>query len=432
MIKPILQLYPVIPAESEEERAALRPIGRNVERYHEVVHGLTELVKAAERLGFWGVSTIEHHFHSEGYEVGPSPSVLNAYWAAIVKDIRVGQIGYTMTTQNPLRVAEDTAVLDHLTRGKSFVGFSRGYQRRWTNVLGQHYGARSTSSPQDRDSDYNAGLAAQSLEQQLEDDRLNREVFEEHVDLVIRAWTEESISHHSPRWQIPAGPEGMAGWEMADATRRLGARGEMGENGNLQRISVTPAPFTSPHPPVFVAAAGSQETIEFAGSRGFIPSYFTPSGKAAAYAQKYMEEGAKVGRNYKFGENQNMVRWLQIGETNAEAHQMLRDYDLELYRNLYYPLSPYGRMDKDNPTQSLIDSGLYLAGTLDEVRDQFVSQWTQLPAEYVTIVSHYGQQPLESAIHNLELFAEHILPVLNEMTEAALADAPANLANANS
>ena len=73
MVKPILQLYPVVPADSEEERASMRPLGRNVERYHEVVHGMTDLVKAADELGFWGVSTIEHHFHSEGYEVGPSP-----------------------------------------------------------------------------------------------------------------------------------------------------------------------------------------------------------------------------------------------------------------------------------------------------------------------------------------------------------------------
>ena len=73
MVKPILQLYPVLPAESEEERASLRPLGRNVERYHDVVHGMVDLVKAADDLGFWGVSTIEHHFHSEGYEVGPSP-----------------------------------------------------------------------------------------------------------------------------------------------------------------------------------------------------------------------------------------------------------------------------------------------------------------------------------------------------------------------
>ena len=150
MVKPILQLYPVLPAESEEERASLRPLGRNVERYHDVVHGMVDLVKAADDLGFWGVSTIEHHFHSEGYEVGPSPGTLNAYWAAVTRNVRVGQLGYTMSAQNPIRVAEETAILDHLTSGRCFVGFSRGYQARWTNVLGQHLGTRATLSPAGR------------------------------------------------------------------------------------------------------------------------------------------------------------------------------------------------------------------------------------------------------------------------------------------
>jgi len=98
-------------------------------------------------MGVCGVATIEHHFWSEGYEVGPSPGVLNGYWAAITKNVRVGQLGYVMSTQNPIRVAEETAVLDHLTRGRCFVGFARGYQSRWTNVLGQHIGTRATSSP---------------------------------------------------------------------------------------------------------------------------------------------------------------------------------------------------------------------------------------------------------------------------------------------
>src|SRR5215468_3009726 len=144
MVKVILQLYPVIPAASEEERAALRPIGRHRERYHETLLGWHDIIHAADELGVWGVATIEHHFWSEGYEVGPSPGVLNAFWAATTKNVRVGQLGYVMSTQNPIRVAEETAVLDHLTRGRFFVGFARGYQSRWTNVLGQHLGTRAT------------------------------------------------------------------------------------------------------------------------------------------------------------------------------------------------------------------------------------------------------------------------------------------------
>ena len=105
-----------------------------------------ELVLAMDEMGLWGVATIEHHFHSEGYETGPNPGVLNGYWAATTKNLHIGSLGYTMSTQNPIRVAEETAIIDHLTQGRCFVGFSRGYQSRWTNVLGQHLGAVATRS----------------------------------------------------------------------------------------------------------------------------------------------------------------------------------------------------------------------------------------------------------------------------------------------
>ena len=55
MVKLILQIYPVIPAESEAEREALRPIGRNVDRYQQTVRDLDDVVRAADKLGLWGV-----------------------------------------------------------------------------------------------------------------------------------------------------------------------------------------------------------------------------------------------------------------------------------------------------------------------------------------------------------------------------------------
>ncbi len=78
MVKPILQTYPVIHAESEEERAKLRPIGRNKDRYQETVQGWHEVIMAADNLDFWGVATIVHHFWSKGYEVGPAPAIMDA------------------------------------------------------------------------------------------------------------------------------------------------------------------------------------------------------------------------------------------------------------------------------------------------------------------------------------------------------------------
>lgn len=79
MVKPILQTYPVIPAANEDEREKLRPLGRNRERYQEVLQGWHEVIKACDDNDFWGVATIEHHFWSEGYEVGPAPGIMDAY-----------------------------------------------------------------------------------------------------------------------------------------------------------------------------------------------------------------------------------------------------------------------------------------------------------------------------------------------------------------
>src|SRR5688572_13212102 len=169
-VKPIIQLYPVVPANGSE-RETMRPIGRNSERYQKIIRDWAMLAQAADQLGYWGFSTIEHHFHSEGYEVGPNPGVLNAHWGAITKNIRVGALGYVMSTQHPIRVAEETAIVDHLTEGRYFVGFARAYQDRWTNIIGQHLGSRATHSTGDAD------------------DVVNRDIFEEQVDMVIEAWT---------------------------------------------------------------------------------------------------------------------------------------------------------------------------------------------------------------------------------------------------
>ena len=183
--KVILQLYPMFPAKGEEGRKARRALGTDAELYHEIVHEWDDVVSEADALGVWGVSTIEHHLHSEGYEVGPNPGVLNARWSALVKNANIGALGYVMSTQDPIRVAEETAILDHMCDGRYFVGFARGYQARWTNILGQFTDTEATVS------DKSAA------------DHKNREVFEERVMQVIEAWTNESISFDGKYYQAP-------------------------------------------------------------------------------------------------------------------------------------------------------------------------------------------------------------------------------------
>lgn len=414
MVKVLLQLYPVIPA-TRKEREEQRPIGRNAQRYQKLLGEWHDIVRAADRLGVWGVATVEHHFHSEGYEVGPNPGVLDAYWAAITKNVRLGALGYVMSAQNPIRVAEETAILDHLSGGRTFVGFARGYQSRWTNILGQHLGAKATLSPSGSPEEKMALLTEEQRSKRFADDQINREVFEEQVDLVLRAWAEDSIDAKG-RWEIPFPYDDGIDWTMT-ATREIGAPGEMDEDGKIRRVSVVPAPLTTPHPPIFVSSNASRETIEYCGPRGFIPTYFSKIERAAEYGQAYVEAARLAGREYALGQNQALVRWGNIAPTMEQARRNVEEWDVDVFRDLYGGTTPMV-FDPDNAVDSVLNSGLWVIGTADDVREQYLEQWSRLPAEYVVLIYHFAQQPVDSVIDNVEMFMQHVKPALDEVTSS--------------
>jgi alkanesulfonate monooxygenase SsuD/methylene tetrahydromethanopterin reductase-like flavin-dependent oxidoreductase (luciferase family) len=196
----------------------------------------------------------------------------------------------------------------------------------------------------------------------------------------------------------------------------MGAEGEMDEHNKIRRVSVTPKPLTQPHPPIFVSSNASKETVEYCGPRGFIPTYFSKIERAAEFGGAYVQAAASAGRQYALGQNQALVRWGQIAETSAEARQMVADYDVDIFRDLYAGTTPM-KFDPENPVDSVVNSGLWVVGTPDEVRQQYIELWRQLPAEYVVLIYHYAQQPAQSVIRQLELFMEHVKPALDELTD---------------
>jgi alkanesulfonate monooxygenase SsuD/methylene tetrahydromethanopterin reductase-like flavin-dependent oxidoreductase (luciferase family) len=310
-----------------------------------------------------------------------------------------------------MRVAEDTAILDHLTAGRSFVGFACGYQDRWTNIFGQHIGARASHSD---------GSA---------DDQHNRDIFEEQVEMVIDAWTQESIDHNSSLWQVPFPYDtGIDSWFMKERTAILGAPGEVDDDLNVRRVSVVPAPLQKPHPPVFVASNASVETVEYAGRKGFIPNYFSPIGVASGHNEAFMKAAAEVGRNYASGQQQSSVRWMQIGSSEQDARRALAAHDSDIWKNFYVPtLNTIAPSEKKFRTEGtpedfvddIISSGLWFHGDVHQVKDQMTAEWQTLPAEYITLIYHFAQMPKDAVIENLDRFMHEIKPDLDEITEKA-------------
>src|SRR3954447_10352605 len=102
---------PTVPA-TVEERIALRPIGRNPERYQMMVQELRGLVQLADDYGITAFATTEHHFHTEGGEGNPNPLLMFSHLAGLTKNITYIPLSIVLSAEDPLRVAENVALFD--------------------------------------------------------------------------------------------------------------------------------------------------------------------------------------------------------------------------------------------------------------------------------------------------------------------------------
>src|SRR5258707_11546626 len=78
----------------------------------------------AEPLGFDSLFALEHHF--TGYAMSPAPLQLLAYYAGRTKRITFGTAVIVLPWHDPIRVAEEIALLDILCGGRCLFGFGRG------------------------------------------------------------------------------------------------------------------------------------------------------------------------------------------------------------------------------------------------------------------------------------------------------------------
>ena len=176
-----------LPIVGNREQIMAGMAGTREDLYQQMLHDISAQVQLADTLGYDSMSFTEHHLHIEGFEVSNNPVLLDLYIGMQTKNLRVGQLGIVLPAQNPLRVAEDIAMLDHMTNGRANAGFARGYQRRWVDIYAQQTHGISGAMPSEHD----------------EIDATNREAFEENFRIVKQAWTEELMTTRGRYWEIP-------------------------------------------------------------------------------------------------------------------------------------------------------------------------------------------------------------------------------------
>ena len=134
-----------------------------------------EIAQTADRLGYHTLWMAEHHFQREGYECLPNLLMQSVHLAHITKNLKFGCAFNVPPMWNPLRLAEDYALADHLTDGRVIFGVGRGYHTREVESFG--------APMLDRDA--------------------NRDYFEEQVEVIFKAFNNRSFSHHGKYFDIP-------------------------------------------------------------------------------------------------------------------------------------------------------------------------------------------------------------------------------------
>jgi alkanesulfonate monooxygenase SsuD/methylene tetrahydromethanopterin reductase-like flavin-dependent oxidoreductase (luciferase family) len=367
-------------AEMERGRAGLRG-----DLYDRMLRELAEQARLADDLGYDSISFTEHHFHVEGFEISNNPVLLDLFVGMQTKRIRVGQLGIVLPADNPIRIAENIAMLDHMTGGRVDVGFARGYQRRWVDIMAQQMHGIHGAQPHQHDAI----------------DDANRAAFEESFRIVKKSWTDELLTHDGRYWRIPAGE---TPWNI-DYTARFGAGVT---DGVVRAVGVVPKPVQQPHPPLFQPFASSERSIRWCAEEG-VTAILPP-------LHPRLEEGlfqlyAEVsGRP--LGDGMGVLRDVVIADSDDEAMALWSGSGAYCGAAWFEPFGfSKGLADpRTGEPPDLMQESLILVGSVDTVTRQLERLCVRLPVRRLFAWSYNGLIPHEKLMRSIELFATKVLP----------------------
>ena len=327
----------------------------------ELYREFLEQMEHADRVGFAVYSVIEHHFFQE-FSISANPLALICAAAQRTRSIRFRVALHTLPLVNPMRLAGEIAAADIICGGRLETGLGRGHA--WL------YPAS------------NADLAE------------SRDRFNEAVEILIRAWTEERFSFE-------------------------------GKYYRCRDLSIVPRPLQQPYPPLFTGGT-SLSTYELAGRRGwgmFLPPLL-PFKVMEPSINPYLEAAEKAKQQPRIV----YIRPVYLGNEPAEIE---REVKPALLRFLACNASPVKGLP---PRDELLAKGyaFYASGALEsltklsyqdigeqeiafigtpaEVTAQIKRLQAQAPISELAIVSNFGGLEHWKVIKTQDLFARHVLP----------------------
>jgi alkanesulfonate monooxygenase SsuD/methylene tetrahydromethanopterin reductase-like flavin-dependent oxidoreductase (luciferase family) len=352
------------------------------------------IVTTMDRLGYSTFWAAEHRFQREGYECIPNLLLHFVHLAHLTKQIKFGCGFNVVPMWHPLRLAEDFAVADRLTGGRIIFGVGRGYHSRECEVLG----APSTAIDNDA----------------------NRELFEDQVEILMKAFHEPSFSHYSKHYTIPP---------------RIPYRGY-----ELENITLVPKPLKTPVEFWQPIVSASERAMDFMAKhriKGIIGGGAAAGGATAQVVQAYRDALARTGRETELGTDLIVGFSLHIAETEKKAIEEARPF-FEENMKMFGPLGfvrgltdeqlsaladPKRARSAGLPTlEQAVEAGSWLCGPPELIIEKLQDVQDRFPGlEEINVGSVIGT-PQKVIIEQLEAFAKDVMPAFKSQEVAAPAD----------
>ncbi len=350
------------------------------------------IAQKMDELGYHSFWTAEHHFQKEGYECIPNLLMLYVHLAHLTKHIKFG-CGFNINPMwHPLRLAEDFATADILTGGRIIFGVGRGYHTREVETLG---------AP-------------------IMDQDANRELFEEQVEIIFKAFNQRSFSHHGKYYDIPP---------------KVPYRGY-----ELREITLVPRPLRRPVECWQPIVSASQRALDFMvkhGIKGIVGGGAAAGGAADRVMNMWRDTIARAGRETELGTDLIIGYSIHIADTEQKAMREVRGY-FEENMKMFGPLGfvrgltdaqivalgdPRRAPSAGLPTlQEAVKAGAWLCGPPELIAEKLMAIQDRYPGlEHINVGCTTMGTPQKVILEQLEWFAKEVMPAFKKQAKAPVA-----------
>ena len=335
----------------------LFPASMDPGKDHQVIQETLSEAKLCDELGMEMLWLAEHHF--DGICAYVDPVSFAAALAACTQQIRIGFAVAQMSLHHPIRMAEQMALIDNISKGRLLVGLGRGTAYNIYDYQG--YGIDPKEA-------YERLLEAE--------------------DIMIKAWTTENYEHKGKYW-------------------------------NLRLPQLRPRPYTQPHPAIVRACSGEEAMLGMArAGRPFlmnVQSNEVTKQRMDLYRRTMRESGfdeATVARNV---DDTWVWRNIFVAETDAEAERLAipafktqMEFRAVMRDKVYKEQGLLLKQEESAPARNVAQHAV-LCGSPATVSEA-IAEIDKINVGGLILVFRIGPMPYEVAAHSIRLFMQKVAP----------------------